>query len=707
MTNAKQASQLISKSLRQTIDKRESTELERQMNSDEQTQKFAQLSKAIQDSVSIAAEEISGGTSSDAPQLSEASKQRMRDSIQLAADEQSKLSQSGLITSTRDARAERARQTTAQPVSPELGGGEPSPDADTRRVTSRFRLLRPLGEGGLGTVWLARDEKLNRNVALKELHRDALESEKAWRRFQREAEITGMLEHPNIVPIYQFGDDHATGEPFYAMRFVGKRTLADAIAEYHDRVEAGEGDQIELHRLLSVFLDICQAIAYAHSRGVIHRDLKPENVALDNFCQVVILDWGLAKLIDDGELAHKLSLSDSDSLYGLSKGRTLQGDIVGTPSYMAPEQAEGDPVQIDEATDVYGLGAVLFAILTGTAPHAESIAEGTDNLRDAIKSIAQNATPSARSKRPCVPLALDRICAKAMNQKRHLRYKSVEQLSEAVERWMAGQSDKQANYEAMRMEGRELRADLQNAVNDLERNVRFMTKLPSIQLLIAAETEEDIAIWRERLATIFRGLLEANPDYTSVAYMRVKDQEFSELVRVERHGDGTSIRVVPKSRLRNTKTNEFIDKVVAQKPEDGITSLVCDPLCEKEEGCPDDIGLASAVPVYDEKTEESYGLVMIDFNINQVLRRQLNRRFASLDVIASCDIFHVMMRSKDGQIMDESMGRPVREEAPEFSVALEQLGNRLEFIDEDNASVYAAKLWFIPGEHGLVYLLRR
>ena len=207
-------------------------------------------------------------------------------------------------------------------------------------------------------------------------------------RFHREAEITGHLEHPNVVPLYQAGTNPVTHEPFYAMRFVGKRTLADAISEYHERCHLGKSDPLLLHRLLTAFLDVCQAIAYSHSRGVIHRDLKPNNVALDSFGQVIVLDWGLAKISDDGELGSQISGDQDVSDSVLTK--TMAGEAIGTPLYMAPEQASGDLESIDHKTDIYGLGAILFDILTGHAPH-ENLGDPdhpVSSIEEMLKQIA-------------------------------------------------------------------------------------------------------------------------------------------------------------------------------------------------------------------------------------------------------------------------------------------------------------------------------
>ena len=522
MVNDREISELISKSLRHEVDSEERQKLEEHLTRSTQSQKFNTIARAIQESVAFGAELGAQGDPSVAPGLSAEARNRLRESVSGAVREKLSLSSAGLIG--------REMERT---LIPDDVGAEGDPP--TRQLSSRFRLIRKIGEGGLGTVWLARDEKLKRNVALKELKRDALESPRLWQRFHREAEITGQLEHPNVVPLYQFGEDRRTGEPFYAMRFVGKRTLDNAIEEYRDRVEAGEDQALELHRLLTAFLGVCQAIAYAHSRGVIHRDLKPENVALDNFGQVIVLDWGLAKLKDDGEHSNQVSceldLTDSTLMH------TMEGDVVGTPLFMAPEQAAGNLDDIDERTDVFGLGAILFAILTGKAPHADSVdAVKADNLGDVLAVIARSRPPQPSQIDSSVPSGLSSICSKALAAKRHLRFDSVDQLAESVERWMAGQSEKKSNYENLRMEGREYRASLQSSVDDLERNVRFMSRLPPIQQLIRAETDEDIHVWRDRLATIFQGLLEANAGYRNVAYCAIRGDELHEIVRAERHG---------------------------------------------------------------------------------------------------------------------------------------------------------------------------
>ncbi len=235
-----------------------------------------------------------------------------------------------------------------------------------------------------------------------------------------------------------------------------------------------------------------------------------------------------------------------------------------------------------------------------------------------------------------------------------------------------------------------------------------MSRLPPIQQLITDNNDHDVAAWRERLATIFHGLLGANPDYHNVVYIRVDGDQFTELVRVERHGkDTTSLRVVPRSRLRTAATSDFIKSLIVQKPDDVRTSLVCDPLCDKGMGCEEAVRLAAGVPVYDKNTEEPFGVVMIDCDIDLVMRRQMVRRMTAAEVLVACDIFHIMMHAKSGQIVEETISKPVAEQTPHFVPAIQALQTQLEFIDETNSEIYGARIWLVPNKHGLMYLLRR
>jgi serine/threonine protein kinase len=203
-------------------------------------------------------------------------------------------------------------------------------------------------------------------VALKELRPEFAEPD-FWGRFLREAQVTGQLEHPGIVPVYELGHKPEDNHPYYTLRFVRGRTLNDAVTAYHQRRRRGAAGALELRDLLGAFVQICNAVGYAHSRGVLHRDLKPHNVALGDFGEVMVLDWGLAKVLADtstsagGDQAEtappRLTIEDDHAA-------TQAGAVMGTPGYMAPEQADGRHDLVDRRTDVYGLGAMLYHLLT-------------------------------------------------------------------------------------------------------------------------------------------------------------------------------------------------------------------------------------------------------------------------------------------------------------------------------------------------------
>lgn len=311
-------------------------------------------------------------------------------------------------------------------------------ESQSRMVGARYTLLRKLGQGGLGIVWLARDENLERYVAVKEIARDVASGDVALEHFRREAQITGRLEHPGIVPIYQFGDDAETGKSFYVMRFLGKRTLQDALTEYHERLVAGNQDPMMFHRLLTAFVNVCHSVGHAHSRKVIHRDLKPENIALDEFGQVTLLDWGLAKINDETGMYDLNGRTEPGDLHGV--GSLNVGRVLGTPFYMAPEQAAGRLDEVDELTDVFGLGGILYAILTGFAPHqATCEAQGSGAKASVLlSSIVSDSVTRPEEIQPHVSPDLSAVCMKALSNKRYLRYGSATDLAEEVQRHIAG-----------------------------------------------------------------------------------------------------------------------------------------------------------------------------------------------------------------------------------------------------------------------------
>jgi eukaryotic-like serine/threonine-protein kinase len=231
----------------------------------------------------------------------------------------------------------------------------------------RFRILRPHARGGLGVVFVALDSELHREVALKQISEKHADDTDSRRRFVAEAEITGGLEHPGVVPVYGLGTD-ADGHPYYAMRFIKGDSLKVAIEQFHkDEALARDPGRrsLELRNLLRRFTDVCNAIEYAHSRGVIHRDLKPGNIIVGKHGETLVVDWGLAKAIGRSDPSvGEQTIAPSSS----GSSETLHGSALGTPAYMSPEQAQGELNRLGPRSDVYSLGATLYCLLTGKPP---------------------------------------------------------------------------------------------------------------------------------------------------------------------------------------------------------------------------------------------------------------------------------------------------------------------------------------------------
>ncbi len=321
----------------------------------------------------------------------------------------------------------------------------PEPTNKNRGERNRFRIIKAHKKGGLGVIFIAQDLQLNRTVALKQILGVHAISGLMQEKFYQEAEVTGQLEHPGIVPIYALGVDDL-GKPFYAMRFVSGVDFLQRIREFHAANDSSFGslDGIPLRQLLRRFLDVCNAIEFAHSRGVLHRDLKPANIMLGSHGETLVVDWGLAKVLSNdvvGLSEKKENADPSQSRIWLSglTGQTKMGDFAGTVAYSAPEQLTGQISRLCPQSDVFSLGAILYELLTGVATvtgrdeklgMAEFVAQVFERIKDGL-------VPLPSSIHSGVPKPLEAICCKAMSFAIADRYASARELSADVERWLA------------------------------------------------------------------------------------------------------------------------------------------------------------------------------------------------------------------------------------------------------------------------------
>ncbi len=331
-------------------------------------------------------------------------------------------------------------------VEPVDAQAEDSPDQNPQPLPpgkGQFMVEREIARGGMGVVYEARDASIGRTVVVKFLRPEREMDRGVVDRFLAEARITGQLEHPAIVPVYHLGLA-ADGRPFYAMRQIQGETLAAVLARLRDE-DAGAVAQYSLGALLNIFQKICDAVAYAHSRGVIHRDLKPDNVMIGPFGEVIVMDWGLAKTSAVGhEEASTVTRDATPDLTG-----TLDHTIMGTLGFMAPEQAEGQSNRADERTDVYALGAILYAILTLRAPIRGKDAEVMlDRTRSGdIRPPSEYNPGASRVTRPIplphcpnrkIPNVLSAVTMKALATDPAERYQQVAELQRDIAAYQGG-----------------------------------------------------------------------------------------------------------------------------------------------------------------------------------------------------------------------------------------------------------------------------
>ena len=310
----------------------------------------------------------------------------------------------------------------------------------------RYSGVKEIGRGGWGVVLEARDGQLERNVAVKKLGPAAVADSEVAKRFLHEARITGQLEHPGVVPVYERGIDVDDRQPFYVMKLLNGVTLRDTIRDYHETTNAKEKRE-KFHQLLIRFNDVCQAVGYAHQKKIIHRDLKPSNVVIGEFGETIVVDWGLAKDLNaapsplDTEETVRAG-TPMPSKVGDSTGKldgmldpfvTQAGSVIGTPAYMSPEQARGENAGLNQQADTYALGVMLYVTLTGKPPfHAGDV---QTTLRKVMSGEYQHPKIHDKS----IPTALAAICTKAMSLNPGDRYPTARELSDDVTCYLANE----------------------------------------------------------------------------------------------------------------------------------------------------------------------------------------------------------------------------------------------------------------------------
>jgi serine/threonine protein kinase len=310
--------------------------------------------------------------------------------------------------------------------------------ANKAATLCEYTLVKEIARGGMGQIYFGEDPQLERQVAVKV---SSISEGGEDPRFTKEAKVLALLAHPNIVPIHTLGVD-GQGRPFYSMKLVKGRTLQAVLNALKDGNTEATKEYTQA-ALLTIFRKVCDAMAFAHAKGILHRDLKPENIMVGEYGEVLVMDWGLAKILGERDAAGAVKAAATDTG---DYGMTLEGEVMGTPQYMSPEQAEGRVAELDTRSDIYSLGGILYAILTLRPPVGGStLAEVLGNVKSGVLSPMGTAIRMAKGigGRPepmtvAVPAALQSVTLKAMATDRSKRYASVELFAEDIESYQNG-----------------------------------------------------------------------------------------------------------------------------------------------------------------------------------------------------------------------------------------------------------------------------
>ena len=363
----------------------------------------------------------------------------------LSADDRSQTGSQMSQTGTPSTQQGLSRTDTAGAWDHDVNRGAPRVDAAVAvgpppppgkpvqgRSSDKYEIKDELARGGVGVIHVAHDRGLMRTLVMKTLIESAKVSDYVLKKFVEEAQITAQLEHPNIVPVHDFGrlDD---GSVYFTMKLIQGRTLKDILRKIR-KEDPEVSEAFSRLRLLGIFQQVCNAIGFGHSRGVIHRDIKPSNVMIGEYGETLVLDWGVAKVLgaeedDPGEHVSTVRSESDDA--------TMMGIITGTPAYMPPEQAAGKIDRIDPRSDVYSLGALLYEILVGRPPFRGR------NPREILKAVILQPPrrPSERAPERNIPARLEEICLKCLEKRPRDRYQSVPEIVADIEQYLANVED--------------------------------------------------------------------------------------------------------------------------------------------------------------------------------------------------------------------------------------------------------------------------
>ncbi|MCB9539408.1 MAG: SUMF1/EgtB/PvdO family nonheme iron enzyme [Myxococcales bacterium] len=369
----------------------------------------------------------------------------------------------------------------------------------------RYALGQEIARGGMGRIVEATDGNIDRTVAMKLLIRGVEEQLGMQLRFTEEAQITGQLQHPNIVPVYDLGV-HDDGQLFFTMKLVRGRTLRDVLRDLRRKVPAAQHTYTR-SRLLNIFQQVCMGIAYAHSRRVVHRDLKPSNIMLGDFGEVLVMDWGLAKILPRADQSTEDKVTSHRE--GLSRWATRHGEVIGTPGYMPPELALGQLDEVDERSDVYSLGSILYEILTLRPPYT-----GRD-ARTILRKMLRERVVPPREKAPDrgIPADLEEICMRCLAKDLDQRYPTVLDLHADLEAFVEGALERERQLSDARRQTQAARLHAEDYRALTQQVERLDAEVEGLRLLLAPwdGAERRRALWaaEEKLEAARRERVEA------------------------------------------------------------------------------------------------------------------------------------------------------------------------------------------------------